>query len=441
MTTAVFADWLEAFNDAEYIAWVDNAETCTEKVAFMTKQYITFRISTKSAKENAVTSYRHRFSEFETMRNELKSTYLPLGILVPLLPSKKLITGGEDSMFLKERTQGLSLMCNTIASTPWFRHDRIWIDFLGGSGAGTWSSVGESMLLQMVNQLEPVGNAYARMNEVKDELYYTERKIIQLLTAARTMVSALETYEKNSVAMQQCLNDLAESEATVGKMCGGEVTSGSTLFGNMYKPTTSLAAFGHATEAVHKRVKDSPVYTCLLLISVLEHEIGRVDAFRELFQVHDKLLLEIDSLAQKEQKLRSAKELKQDQIAEAAKVVAAKRVQLINFYKALFAYTIPVNIRQRANNLRSSILTMGAIQSLLYNQQATVWENYFSEIQGSKETFHSSALESLDMLGIKVPAEKPNAVDDYPILAPLPIATKEFYAEALLRKSGDNNNS
>ena len=33
------------------------------------------------------------------------------------------------------------------------------------------------------------------------------------------------------------------------------------------------------------------------------------------------------------------------------------------------------------------------------------------------------------------------AVDDYPILAPLPIATKEFYAEALLRKSGDNNNS
>jgi hypothetical protein len=88
--------------------------------SFNLQTFLSYRLSCKQGGRDVV-SVRHRYSEFEAMRTELKDRYHPFGILVAALPPKNqissmtntIISGNKmiDLPFVKERTFGLTMFC------------------------------------------------------------------------------------------------------------------------------------------------------------------------------------------------------------------------------------------------------------------------------------------------------------------------------------------
>lgn len=107
-------DWLEGFSNQSAQIWCEDPETSTT-VGVISKTYLTYRILMKQVGRDVV-GVRHRYSEFEALRTQLKDRYAPLGILIPSLPPKSsmasLITARTgDKSFIKERTLGLTMFC------------------------------------------------------------------------------------------------------------------------------------------------------------------------------------------------------------------------------------------------------------------------------------------------------------------------------------------
>lgn len=374
------------------------------------------------------------------MRNTLKSTYSCYGITVPAMPPKKIIVQAEDTDFIKERTQGLTMLCQAIVASPWLRFDRTWIDFMraGGADSVRAGSVGESMLLLSFAQLEPPGNAYARMNEFKDELLLVERRILALVAAAKSLQAAQAEVIKGSAAMHSSLMEWADVEVNNARLLGGDSGQGMSLLKNPYKVKTTVNAFANFQSAKCKTNEDNAMQTGVLLIVALEHELSRIESFRELFAAHDKLYTEIDSLAMKEQKMRGSKDAgkKRDEIAELSKQVFEKRNLLTMFYKGLFHYSIPMNIRQRAINMRYCFNMMVAQHEVSSRENLKLSALYFAEMHASPASACSDASSVLDLLGLKTldyPAEE--EPDSASVLAPQAAATAEMWDEALAKNA------
>ncbi len=122
MTQQTTILWVEnAVNQAVAI-WCADPENHSEKskMGLGQKQYTSYRIVYKQPGRDLV-SMRHRYSEFETVRKDMRDRYHPLGILVPALPPKSSMTmvavnatlsgSKADQFFIKERTFGLTLFC------------------------------------------------------------------------------------------------------------------------------------------------------------------------------------------------------------------------------------------------------------------------------------------------------------------------------------------
>ena len=348
---------------------------------------------------------RHRFSEFEAMRNDLKATYATYGITVPTMPPKKIIVQADDTDFIKERTHGLTIFCQAIIASPWLRFDRTWIDFMrtGGGDSGKAGSVGESMLLLSYAQLEPPGNAYARMNEFKDELLLVERRLLALITAAKSMQAAQAELAKSNDSVATALTEWVDVEVNNARLMGGDSGSGGSLIKNPYRVKTTATAVSNFQTAKAKMNEGSALQSGVLLIVALEHELSRIESFRELFVAHDKLYSEIDTLALKEQKMRGSKDAgrKRDDIAELSKQVLDKRNLLTMFYKGLFHYSMPMNVRQRAINLRMSFNMMAAQHQVTSSENMMLASSYFEEMHASPAACASDASAVLDLLGMK----------------------------------------
>ena len=108
-------DWLERFSPQNIQIWCEDPET-TSSGGMMGKTYLTYRILMKQIGRDIIGT-RHRYSDFETLRDGLKDKFAPLGILIPSLPPKTSITAmigvkpGDKNIFIKERTLGLTMFC------------------------------------------------------------------------------------------------------------------------------------------------------------------------------------------------------------------------------------------------------------------------------------------------------------------------------------------
>lgn len=115
--TSTVTDWLNSSLQQQVSIWCEDPEMNTEKIArgVLEKTYLTYRILYKQIGRDLI-AVRHRYSEFETMRVELRDRYHPMGILVPSLPPKKTLSieSKFSDNFVKERTLGLTLFCEVL---------------------------------------------------------------------------------------------------------------------------------------------------------------------------------------------------------------------------------------------------------------------------------------------------------------------------------------
>lgn len=116
-------DWLESQIHQQVAIWCEDPEVNVEKIAggVLEKTYLTYRILYKQIGRDLI-AVRHRYSEFESLRTDLRDRYHPLGILVPSLPPKNSFASlnsmanknPDETLFVKERTLGLSLFCEVL---------------------------------------------------------------------------------------------------------------------------------------------------------------------------------------------------------------------------------------------------------------------------------------------------------------------------------------
>ena len=139
-SSELLRDWLEGRSQEDFQIFCEDPEEIKSTSVF-SKSYLTYRIIMRnrgvsgSGKTAPSIQIRHRYSEFEALRLEMVNRYATCGILIPLLPPKKpvssLMQGKQDSLFVKERTIGLSLFCEAIVQNPYLRYDVAWEEFLG----------------------------------------------------------------------------------------------------------------------------------------------------------------------------------------------------------------------------------------------------------------------------------------------------------------------
>lgn len=114
---ATAQEWLNSNLQQQVSIWCEDPEMNTEKKigGVLEKTYLTYRILYKQIGRDLI-AVRHRYSEFESMRLELRDRYHPMGILVPSLPPKKTLSieSKFSDNFVKERTLGLTLFCEVI---------------------------------------------------------------------------------------------------------------------------------------------------------------------------------------------------------------------------------------------------------------------------------------------------------------------------------------
>lgn len=137
-------EWIDSFSQQQMQIWCEDPETNTEKIGMgMGKTYVTYRILMKQVGRDII-GVRHRYSEFETLRNSLRDRYGPLGIAVPALPPKNsvsnIMSSNLQQTFIKERILGLTIFCELIVASPWLRNDKLWKEFMKPKAGGGYSA-------------------------------------------------------------------------------------------------------------------------------------------------------------------------------------------------------------------------------------------------------------------------------------------------------------
>jgi len=204
--------------------WCEDPELT--KGGMFAKSFLTYRILSRQLGHDLV-GVRRRYSDFEKVQKELKDRYSLLGILVPQLPPKKTMgSTSTESAFIKERTQGLTMFCENVASNPFLRNDAKWRDFIRPDSTPYDSSAdntGEIMLDKALRLLEQPFKftMTTRMDTVKDEVKSIEKMVDGLINALRAMQSAEKAYLAASEVMTNSLQSWMETESQKVKALGG----------------------------------------------------------------------------------------------------------------------------------------------------------------------------------------------------------------------------
>lgn len=406
-------NWLDIKAQEEVDIWCEDPEQCTESVSSffgIEKSYLTYRILMKQTGRDLV-GVRHRYSEFEDLRKTLSARYVKLGMLVPSLPPKKPVsslTKNSNDIFIKERTQGLSMFCEAIAQNPFIKSDHKWIEFMkpkmdstingyrnraeSNEGELVGVNPGESKLMAALEQLKLVAYKYSfvqRVNDVKEEAKLIERNINTTIEKLRH----IQSLERQLYSAQESLHDSFHTWSgnetnSIRQLGGFGYDSTESDIDNQEAVTTSLKELSLYHINLNIAVKNNADYRGCLVIACLEHELARIESIRELCKVHDDMLKEIETAS------RDGKSIQ---------FVSSLESTLHIFYKGFFLYSLPMTSKQRASNLRKITSSLASIMlsstSRIYLDTLKFFENLsFSTMESMKVASHSLDLISLQPL-------------------------------------------
>lgn len=217
-------EWIQAEAALPCHIWCEDPEL--NKGGMFGKSFLTYRILSRQLGHDLV-GVRRRYSDFEKVQKELKDRYSSLGILVPSLPPKKMMgSSAQESAFIKERTQGLTLFCEGIAANPFLRNDARWRDFVRPDSTPYDSSAdntGELMFDKALKLLEQPFKftMTTRMDAVKDEVKSIEKMVEGMVHTMRSMQSAEKAYLSASESVTNSLQSWMDCEGQKVKALGG----------------------------------------------------------------------------------------------------------------------------------------------------------------------------------------------------------------------------
>lgn len=358
-------DWLENSLKQQVSIWCEDPELNTEKIArgIVEKTYLTYRILYKQIGRDLI-AVRHRYSEFENLRLELRDRYHPLGILVPSLPPKNTLSiqSKFSDGFVKERTLGLTLFCESVAGSPWLRNDNTWKTFMrptnttGVVGSEDSKNYGEQQLISCLNCLDlPYKFTMAqRMEDIKNEVIMIERQVRYVLEKVRGLQAAERNLAITQEALKAALEGWYDAERLHVKSLGGKIFDEHEPVVKPHETVlTTLTNFNNTYGTRVNSEKDNGQLVGLTFSSVLEYELSNVESFKELFKLHDEMISTIDNLSMKIGKLENSRGLQTniknyELLQDYKRQLSEKQECLQAFYKGFVYFTIPLMARLRS---------------------------------------------------------------------------------------------
>lgn len=419
--------WLSTVTSTNTKCWAENPETVKESGFMTTKTFTTYRILLK-ASDGELTACRHRFSDFDTLRDNLRVKFFTYGLMVPALPPKKL-TGTQDREFLTERMQGLSLLCEELVSFPWFRKDPIWLEFMGSgsfsrdrSNSAVDAPAPEDILTFMCNQLPLPYLPLDRLVEVKEETVAWEKKVKTVLENLKSVHSATKQLQAATTSLHTSLEALhcastspepsstsstSSSSSSPKYLTGGaeEMTKGS--WGLRLRPCEELSTVtGALSTLIKEKVQakaHSADYLNVLFHSFLEREVARCSSIRELLKYQDDLCSSIESLTVSIEKFESKKvqsEKVKWQLRDAKTELEEKKLLLNTFYKGFFYFTLPLSVKGRSENLRRMADCVAAYELVEGTNQQQAAAALLSTMNASAVQVVTDTRAMLDLLSL-----------------------------------------
>lgn len=355
--------------------WCEDPETNKEAKTFVTKTYLTYRVLLKQDGRDLI-GVRHRYSEFETLRSSIASKFIPLGITTPVLPPKKPMTSAisgnnTEKIFIKERTRGLSLFVESLCDNVFLRHDISWKAFMRPSSTTFQvlddgdENIAEKELIKALNDANlDVKKAASNFIKVKEEIYFIEKHVKSVLSKLRN----IQDYERKLAnACEEYVSSLftwGEKEKTDVKFlrgCGDDISASDIRGPEHVSSTISQLSLVATSQAI--TTKSAPDYSGVLLAVCLEHELSRVESFKELFKFYDELVFNIEA-ARKSEKFVT---------------LAFDEQRLHRFLKGVFYVSIPLATRQRCEMFRNAssmvVSTMTTSSSRLFTDTINFFNN------------------------------------------------------------------
>ena len=143
----------------------------------------------------------------------------------------------------------------------------------------------------------------------------------------------------------------------------------------------------------------SPDYAGALVISLLEGEISRIEAFRELIKLHEEMIAGIGSIGLKLEKASAGKT--KDSVPDLTKQLETKQAEIASFYKGFVYFTLPMNSRLRSQTLRQAFLYLGASQLAEASALRASALNFLKEMQCSPGQLIGDTCKKLELLTLK----------------------------------------
>ena len=397
MSQSEISGWISSENNKQVTVICGGAEF--HKGGYISKSYVDFKVDITVGGDKM--TCRHRFSEFEAVRDLLRVTYHKYGLVIPPLPPKVTLSSTSDleSAFVKERCEGLTLFCKGVVMNPFFRNDNAWIEFVSGSGVTT-ENIGERMSAGALSLLEQPFKltVESRIDTIKEELTLIETSVKAVLSSLRKLQEAekacmaafdntqtqIQAWNTNELSRINCFNgypfDAQESIIPTQQGVKSSIKNWNELDTNKYMSKSM-----------------GPDQIGIFQIGALTYDMGMVEAVRASIAHRDQVISNIASYTQKlEKKEKTAKDAKDSmQVEELKAKLDGLEQSRENYYKGLLCLSLPMLSRLRAEVYRVAYSYMGASYLAEVSQAHTATLAFFRAVSINPMTAVDNASESL----------------------------------------------
>ena len=350
---------------------------------------------------NVVSSTRHRFSEFETLRKLLADKYCCYGVLVPQLPPKKAIGASDaESSTVKERMHGLTLFCEYIMSNPFLANDENWMSFLVPDTIETGvQNIGEKMLQASLNNVEQPFKftILSRIDSIKDEVASVDASMRVMQNSLKLVLDAEKSLIKAYDNMHESMQAVIGAEATRSKCFNGypfDATDSIVHENQQMKSTLSNADSLDMSRCLARI--NTPDILGVIMSAMLQNELSQMDAFRDLFRTHDEINALVTSLTYKYKAEEQSE--KQSRLEDYRERLAAAESSRSNFYKGLIYFTLPMFARYRCHVFRQTYGFVSAVHLTEASKSHAAVLEFFRQTCLSPQESVSATSQVLDSL-------------------------------------------
>lgn len=294
-------------------------------------------------------------------------------MLPPKKPMTSAISGNNtEKIFIKERTRGLSLFVESLCENVFLRHDVSWKAFMRPSSTTFQvlddgdENIAEKELIKALNDANlDIKKASTNFIKLKEEIYFIEKHVKSVLSKLRTvqdyerkLANALEDY----VAALFTWGEKEKSDVKFLRGDGDDGVSASDIR-NAEHVSSAISQLSLVATSQSMSTKASPDNSGVLLAVCLEHELSRVESFKELFKFYDELVFNIEA-ARKSEKFVT---------------LAFDEQRLHRFLKGFFYVSIPLATRQRSAMFRNAssmvVSTITTASSKLFTDTINFFNN------------------------------------------------------------------